>query len=255
MDDSQRLRAEVERRAARELARDAARPVTPAGQAATRLVLDLARKHAKDPGSIRPATDEEMAAKERQLRNERLARQADILLRRLPLAYRDADMPRTEFGADAARWVRDYRAGRRCNLAILGPTGSGKTWTACAVARMLLISDTVPVTVVSASEFLDNLRPAQGGLDVDMMQFATAPVMVLDDLGTERLTEWAEEQVDRLAHTRSHNNRPTIITSNLTPAQLKDRYSRRTIERLFGGSQLIKITGATRRQLPADFAD
>jgi DNA replication protein DnaC len=255
MDDSERLRLEVARRAEKDAAREAARPTVPVGGDLTRVVLNLARKHAKDPTRIRPATDEEMAAAEQRTHQERLARQADILLRRLPLAYRDADMPSTEFGAAATRWLRDYAGGKRCNLAILGPVGSGKTWTACAVARVLLLRATVPVTVVTASEFLQSLRPAQGGLDVDMMQFVTAPVMVLDDLGTERLTEWAEEQLDRLAHDRSHNARPTVITSNLTPSQLKERYSRRTIERLFGGSQLIRIAGASRRTLPADFDD
>ena len=253
MDDSQRLRSEVDRRAAKDAARDAARPVAPVGDAATNLVLNLARKHAKDPTSIRPATDAEMQAKEDQLHRERLARQADILLRRLPLAYRDAEIPRTDFGAQAAKWLRDYVAGKRCNLAILGTTGTGKTWTMCAVARLLLVQQTVPVTVVTAAEFLQSLRPASGGLDVDMMQFVTAPVLGLDDLGMERITEWGTEQLYRLAHERSHNNRPTIITSNLTPAQLQARYDPRTIERLFGGSQLIRIGGGSLRALPDGF--
>lgn len=247
MDDSERLRAEVARRAER----DAARP-RPNANNVTDLVLRLAAKHGVDPSRLRPATDEEMAAKERELHQERLAKQAEILLRRLPAQYRNADMPRTDFGLLAMQWLRDYRAGARQPLLINGPTGTGKTWVACALARMLLVEDTLPVTFITASDFLDALRPSARipGVDPDMMQYALAPVLFLDDLGTEKLTEWSEEQLHRLAHERSHNGRPTVVTSNLTGEQIRARYDIRIVERLFGGGKLITIAGESRRPMP-----
>lgn len=247
MNDSERLRSEVARRAER----DAARP-RPVADNVTDLVLALARKHAKDPSTIRPATDEEMATQERKMHRERIERQADILVRRLPAHYRSAEVPRTDFGVLAMQWLIEHRAGDPKGLVILGPTGTGKTWVAAALARQLLVEDTVPVSFTTVADFLEALRPSArvSGVDPDMMQYALAPVLVLDDLGMEKLTEWGEEQLHRLAHERNHNNRTTIVTSNLTGPQIRERYDQRTVERLFSGSKLITIAGASRRPMP-----
>jgi DNA replication protein DnaC len=247
MDDSARLRAEVERRSARPI------PRAPIQQ----VVEQIAVRHGVDLDKLRDTerADALLAAKELEARQDRLARQADILLARLPSKYRAATFPRTPFGAKAAEWLADYRARRVTgaparSLVILGGTGTGKTWTACAIARALLIEDTIPVTVVTVEEFLCSLRPASSGLDVDMLQFTLAPVLVLDDLGMERLTEWGETQLHRLAHERSHNDRPMIITSNLTGPKIRERYDQRTVERLFAGAELIEIAGETLRPMP-----
>jgi DNA replication protein DnaC len=244
MDDSKRLERAVTRRT-----------VSRAPIRAT--VERVAARHGVDPEILRDTerADELLAARDREARQARLARQAEILLARLPAAYRTADFPRTDFGRLAQTWLSDYRdaraAGRPArSLVILGGTGTGKTWTACAIARALLVDDTVPVTVTTVQSFLESLKPAMHGLDVDMLQYTTAPVLVLDDLGSERLTEWSETQLHRLAHDRSHNNRPMIITSNLTGKQIRDRYDQRTVERLFGGAALIEIFGETRRPMP-----
>jgi DNA replication protein DnaC len=256
MDDSERLRSEVDRRA---LARQPRRvPVAD-------LIQGMAEKEAARRG-IDPETflakindpergDQLLAEAEVNLQRERLARQADILLARLPSKFRDATFPRTDFGREAKAWLDGYRIARRARqpyrpLVILGNTGAGKTWTACAIARALLAEDAVPVTVTTVADFLAALRPAVVGMDVDMLQFTTTPVLVLDDLGMERLTEWGAEQLYRLADERSRNDRPVIVTSNMTGEQIKARYDRRTVERLFGGAMLIQISGDTRRPMP-----
>lgn len=250
MNDSARLRAEVARRAGL----DAARAATPrlVGQDATNLVLDMARRHVKDPSKIRPATDEEWAEAEAQPGRERRARQAEIMLGRLPARYRAFEIPTTEAGVIAKRWVLNYTRGNRDSLVILGPPGTGKTGLACAMLRELLVSHTVPATIVTVAEFLDALRPSARtpGLDVDMIQFKTTPILCLDDLGPEILTEWGAEQLYRLAHHRSHHGLPIIVTSNLSGRDIRARYDQRLVERLFGGATLITLAGETRRPMP-----
>lgn len=256
MDDSARLRAEVERRAD---ARPAPRaPITQvihtmATREAQRRGLDVDQFLDKITDPDRG--DELLRQAEYAARQERLDRQAEILLARLPALYRNAEFPKTDFGDAAREWLQHYRANRIMgtpprSLVILGATGTGKTWTACAIARALLAEDTVPCTVTTVSKLMADLRPASGGLDVDLLQFTTTPVLVLDDLGMERPTEWVAEMLYRIAHDRSHNGRPTIVTSNLTGAQIRARYDLRTVERLFGGAKLIEIAGETRRPLP-----
>jgi len=256
MDDSARLRAEVERRAA-------ARASAARRNAIADAVSDLARRHGGvDPELLdmsksenRARADKLLADKEAQLRQDRLQRQADILTSRLPAEYQNARLPDEPWTDDVLSWLAHYRQARQSGapprtLVLMGPVGTGKTWAAAALTRILLTEDVVPVTFVTTQQMIDAVKPAQGGLDVDMAQFEVAPVLVLDDFGAERLTEWAGDQLYRLGHYRSHNGRPCIITTNLDGPQIRKRYNERLIERLFGGSQLVRITGPTRRAMP-----
>lgn len=256
MSDSKRLderiNAAIQQRAALDRAREASRP-NRAGVASA--VLELARRHGVDPAKLRPATDEELAAHDLAVQREWDQRKTEIQLNRMPLAFRSASVPRTPEGVIAMRWLADYRRGERKSLAILGPTGTGKTWIAMALTRLLLTEDVVPVTVVTAADLMAALRPSSVAehADLDVMGFAVAPVLVLDDLGSEKMSEWTEEQLYRLADERSRNARPTIVTSNSDGPQLRERYGARIIGRLFGGAALIKLDGADRRALPEGF--
>lgn len=249
MTDSDRLDTRLNQAVRRRPART--NDPAPLGPAAADAVAELARKHMTNPDAFRPATDEEMAAKQREIDLERLHRKAEIMLGHLPTRYRAATYIAGPSGREAARWVWNYRKGERNSLVILGTVGTGKTWLAAAIARDLMInSRPVPVTFITVSDMLAALRAARPGLDVDMAQFSLAPVLVLDDLGQENQTDWTREQMYRLAHARYHEGRPTIVTSNLTGAKIKEAYESRTVQRLFGGAQLIELAGESRRELP-----
>lgn len=190
---------------------------------------------------IRPATDAEMEAKEREIRREQAERKAEILLGRLDARYRDA-VPRT---VESVAWLKRYMTAedakdRGRGLIILGPSRAGKTWEAAAIARLLLVRHRVPVQFVEAPELMAALRPnAEGASDIG--QFMAAPVLIIDDLGAERTSEWTAEQMFRLAHYRDVHCMPTIFTSNLEGAQLRERYGDRVINRLAEGATLIRI--------------
>ncbi len=245
MTDSDRLNARLERA----VLRRSASPVR-VGPVAAEAVLALAKKHVTNPDNFAPATDEDMAAKQREIDMEMIRRKADIMLARLPSRYREADYIPGPVGHLAAQWVTDYRKGERGSLVILGPVGTGKTWLAAAIAQDLMINPRpVPVTMTTVSDLLAALRPTQG-LDVDIQQFILTPILILDDLGQENQTDWTKEQMYRLSHARYHEGRPTIVTSNLTGEEIKTTYESRTVQRLFGGARLIEITGESRRELP-----
>lgn len=256
MDDSARLRKEVALRAEKNRLGDEARAPRLAGPDLRAVVLRAAANAGVSAHKLRPATDAEMEAKELEIQLEHRRRQSNIMLARIPLKYRDAQLPATVSGALAAKWLDGYRAGNRSSLAILGPTGTGKTWTALALSRELLAVDTIPVTFVTAADMMAALRPSSAAttdLDLTMMGYAVTPLLVIDDLGAERMSEWTEEQLYRLADERSRNNRPMIITSNLTGKEIRARYGDRITGRLFGGASQVLLDGDDLRQLPNGF--
>jgi DNA replication protein DnaC len=110
-------------------------------------------------------------------------------------------------------------------LVLAGPPGTGKTHLGIGVllARIEAGGDGRLVTV---SELLDELRRAvrdDAGDDV-LHSFKLTPLLVLDDLGVERTTEFAKEQLFSLLNARLQHMRQTLVTTNYeTPSALIER--------------------------------
>jgi DNA replication protein DnaC len=252
MTDSDRLNARLDAQAARRAAKQrAARDPESLKRDLPDNIIQFAKRNMRNPSNFRTATDQDFATKDAEIARERLAEKSRIMLSRLPAQYRDAQLPATEEGQQAQEWLAAYRTGRRQSLIIMGPVGTGKTWIAAAIARDLMIHPRpVPTTLVTVADMLDSLRGARPGLDIDMMMYASAPVLILDDLGAESPTTWVTEQLYRLSHTRYHNGLPTILTTNLTGDEIRARYEIRIIERFLGGAARIDVVGQSRRTLP-----
>lgn len=260
MDASKRLDAATTRRVTYDDQLAERRKRTPEQSARHRQVvmgqvLQLAAQHDVDIKNLRPATDAEMDAANRAADAELAERKSEIRLRGIPSMYRDA-VPDAKIPGHmlAAQWLRDYRSGKRRNLVILGSPGTGKTYLAAAVLRALLVKDYVPAVFATSKTLMDALRPSSETGDVDMQLFKFAPVLLLDDLGAERVTEFVIEQLTDLANERVQQRRPTIITSNLAPDVIKATYKdRRLIERLFSNCDVINMTGESRRVMAEGF--
>lgn len=259
MNASDRLKDATQRRAELDREREERKQRTPEQSAQHKkavlgAALTLAKRHAVDLEKIKPATDEAFAVADARAEAERRQRQSEIRLRAIPLIYREAVAdPAIEAHRKASPWVKGYRAGVRRNLAILGDPGTGKTYLAAAIARALLVKDYVPVVFTTAKSLADALRPS-GTDDVDMQLFKLAPVLVLDDLGAERVTDFVIEQLTDLMNERVQQARPTIVTSNLSPAQLMEVYKdRRLIERMFSNCDPVIMAGKSRRDIMPGF--
>lgn len=103
-------------------------------------------------------------------------------------------------------------------LVLKGGYGCGKTHLAAAIANYRLMMGHVAL-FVSTPDLLDYLRAAFGpssetSYDQRFEQVRNAPLLVLDDLGTQSNSEWAQEKLYQIFNYRYNNRLPTIITTN-----------------------------------------
>jgi Cdc6-like AAA superfamily ATPase len=149
-----------------------------------------------------------------------------------------------EHQAEVVQWSADPR-GR--NLVVLGPVGTGKTHLAAAALRAAF-DRSLSTAFTPVGEMLDRLDwrdPASGEFMVGVLAMDR---LVIDDLGSERGNEWTGERLYLVINRRWLDERPTIVTSNLSPRDLKDALSERTYSRLMGGAVVLHLTGDDRRR-------
>ena len=101
-------------------------------------------------------------------------------------------------------------------LVLIGPTGVGKTHLAVAIVNKRL-AEGDSAFYARVPDLLDHLRAAYApgssvSYDQRFEELKSAPLLVLDGLGSQNSTPWAEEKLDQLIHHRHDNRLPTVIT-------------------------------------------
>ncbi len=135
----------------------------------------------------------------------------------------------------------------RPNLLLAGPVGVGKTWAALAVCRPLIESGAT-CAYWPLVELLDQLRP--GGQPETWADTVDLDLLILDDLGTERPTDWTAERLYALVNRRWAERRPIVATTNLRSPELRQALGERTYSRLVGGALVVRLSGEDRRRQP-----
>lgn len=126
---------------------------------------------------------------------------------------------------DWAMRVYKQSDGRRW-LYLCGACGCGKTHL-CAAAANGLRAAGVSVLFMTTPALLGALRGMMNAQRSDtdrteefIQQLSVVPVLVLDDLGTEKLSDWSESVLFRIIDSRWTTRRPLLVSSNLTPDRI-----------------------------------
>ena len=103
-------------------------------------------------------------------------------------------------------------------LVFKGGYGCGKTHLAAAIANYR-IDLGHPVLFINTPDLLDHLRAAYSpsadtSYDTRFDQVRNAPLLILDDLGTQSNTDWAQEKLYQIFNYRYNARLPTIVTTN-----------------------------------------
>ena len=118
-------------------------------------------------------------------------------------------------------------------LLLRGGYGCGKTHLAAAIANEF-IAQGQPVLFVNVPDLLDHLRATYGpnsevSFDQRFEQVRDAPVLILDDLGTQNATPWAQEKLYQIFNHRYNAQSPTVITTNQDLSDIDPRLRSRLL--------------------------
>jgi DNA replication protein DnaC len=164
--------------------------------------------------------------------------------RRCPVLYADARADTLDSDQSPERlaaWANDRDA---LNLILAGSVGTGKTWAAYAIG-WAMVGRGVFVEAWTVGDLLDALRPDGDRNEASYAE--RADVLILDDLGATRPTEWAVETLTALMDTRLREKRRTIVTTNLAEAIIASAWGDRLMDRLRHSSTVVVMSGPSRR--------
>ena len=158
----------------------------------------------------------------------------DMVARNRSVGLPDPDLRRHTFENDlgynpkqiamAKQYVRHWEEFKKDSTGLLlwGNVGTGKSFIAGCIANALLDKG-VPVIMTNFARLLNKLTDMYAGdRNTYIDSFNRYQLMIIDDLGIERNSEFAREQVFSVIDSRYRSQLPMIVTTNLTVDELMD---------------------------------
>jgi DNA replication protein DnaC len=148
-----------------------------------------------------------------------------LALARIPARYQHCDfhnfqlkdnLEKAHFAAQ--RFTEEYPVNRR-GLLFVGPIGVGKTHLAVSIIKRLISEKGIPCLFYDYRDLLkqiqDSYNPSVQTTEMELLRPALeTEVLLLDELGAVKPTQWVWDTVSLLLNTRYNESRTTILTTN-----------------------------------------
>lgn len=174
--------------------------------------------------------------------------------------YQGDDLRRFEAAVGLCRkLIQNFRADPQ-NLFLYGTVGTGKSFLSGCVAKELL-QEGHSVIYFSSSGLFETL--ARYSFDLKSKEalqdfyddFYSCDLLIIDDLGTEITNSFVTSQLFSCLNERYLRRKATIISTNISLEELRDRYSDRIFSRITSHFTLCKLTGPDIRILKKRLAN
>lgn len=173
--------------------------------------------------------------------------------------FANDDMANTRVSEIARRYAENFREmkDRGKGLLLYGTVGTGKTFAAACIANAL-IDQGVPALVTNFARLTNTIGGMYEGKQQYIDGLSRFDLLVIDDLASERDTEYMNEIVFQIIDSRYRSSLPLIVTTNLTAEEIKhpaEVKRQRIFSRLLEMCIPVEVKGADRRKeaLKSDF--
>ncbi|MCH8963931.1 MAG: ATP-binding protein [Planctomycetes bacterium] len=135
-------------------------------------------------------------------------------------------------------------------LTLIGNYGTGKTHLSIAIVKEFIMKHHLYTRVRSFPLLLQELRESYDGQGITraMKMYTTIPLLLIDEIGKEKISDWVSEIMFLLIDGRIKNKVPTIITSNYSLEEVEETYGGAITSRLLQGSAVIQLRGNDYRE-------
>jgi len=154
----------------------------------------------------------------------------------------------------ARRYVEQWPKIRQgaVSMVLTGGVGCGKTYLAACIANKLSAMG-VPVLMTTASRIINSAMSnmKSNSEDTFLDEMSMYDLLIIDDYGANRGTEYAMEKLFDVIDTRVNSGLPMIITTNLTKEQLQDTSNvttERIHSRIVGACSIVRCVGTDLRK-------
>lgn len=207
--------------------------------------------------------DGEICSCLKELYNRELTKELGVLLKNgdesfdnFKLSYYGDAKPAMKIVFDICREYANSFSPNSNNLLFRGGTGLGKTYLSACIARVVAEKG-FSVCYDTAASALDAFEQRKFARDAEVAAEADAranrmldcDLMILDDLGTEMTTSISVSALYTLINTRLVNGKKTIISTNLTEAEFRKKYSPQICSRIDGEFTALPFSGTDIRLL------
>lgn len=153
-------------------------------------------------------------------------------------------------------WQTIYKSGKG-GLILWGSPGTGKTYFATAIGNAIREQGVSVgrVTAANLVEALSGMYDGERKTKVQMLNYCD--LLILDDLGAERDTQYGREVIFSLVDDRYKRKKPLIVTTNLTMKQMQEPMTRkgevdmgykRIFDRVLGMGTPVQMSGESHRR-------
>lgn len=164
--------------------------------------------------------EQQKERREKQMEIERLKRTCFNSMREWSYTFENYQGEENQSLMIAKNFVEDYEKMKKENIGLLfyDSVGSGKTYLACSIANSLIEQYQISVKIRNFAQIINELQKSSFDFDKNayIESLVNTSVLILDDLGIERDTSYAKEQVYNIVNSRYLKQKPTIFTTNLS---------------------------------------